>query len=81
MRHPFLSFIAPVVANCGIARRCVSWRQACIFPESGIALTDRPAARSPWPRGVFAAAFAEKPAGRFMIRSRTRVVKQHPEGD
>jgi hypothetical protein len=30
---------------------------------------------------VFAAAVAEKPAGRFMIRQRTRVVKRHPEGD
>jgi hypothetical protein len=30
---------------------------------------------------VFAAAVAEKSAGRFMIRSRTRVVKQHPRGD
>jgi hypothetical protein len=27
------------------------------------------------------AAIAEKPAGRFMIRSRTRVVKRHPAGD
>jgi hypothetical protein len=26
-------------------------------------------------------AIAEKPGGRFMIRSRTRVVKRHPEGD
>jgi hypothetical protein len=26
-------------------------------------------------------ATAEKPAGRFMIRSRTRVVKRHPGGD
>jgi hypothetical protein len=26
-------------------------------------------------------AIAEKPAGRFMIRSRTRAVKRHPEGD
>jgi hypothetical protein len=32
-------------------------------------------------RAVFAAAVTEKPAGRFMIRSRTRVVKRHPEGD
>jgi hypothetical protein len=32
-------------------------------------------------RAVFAAAIAEKPTGRFMIRSRTRVVKRHPEGD
>jgi hypothetical protein len=32
-------------------------------------------------RKVAAAAVAEKPAGRFMIRSRTRVVKRHPEGD
>jgi hypothetical protein len=32
-------------------------------------------------RAAFAAAIAEKPAGRFMIRSRTRVVKRHPEGD
>ena len=30
---------------------------------------------------VFAAAIAKKPAGRFMIRNRTRVVKRHPEGD
>jgi hypothetical protein len=29
---------------------------------------------------VFAVAVAEKPIGRFMIRS-TRVVKWHPEGD
>jgi hypothetical protein len=28
-----------------------------------------------------AEAIAEKPAGRFMIRSRIRVVKRHPEGD
>jgi hypothetical protein len=27
------------------------------------------------------ARFRQKPAGRFMIRSRTRVVKRHPEGD
>jgi hypothetical protein len=27
------------------------------------------------------AAVAEKPAARFMIRHRTRVVKRHPEGD
>ena len=33
------------------------------------------------PRAAFAAAVAEKPAGRFMIRSRIRVVKRHPEGD
>jgi hypothetical protein len=26
-------------------------------------------------------AVAEKPTGRLMIRSRTRVVKRHPEGD
>jgi hypothetical protein len=32
-------------------------------------------------RAVFAAAIGEKPAGRFMIRSRMRVVKRHPEGD
>jgi hypothetical protein len=32
-------------------------------------------------RAVFEVAIAEKPAGRFMIRSRTRVVKRHPEGD
>jgi hypothetical protein len=31
-------------------------------------------------RAVFKAAIAEKPDGRFMIRSRTRVVKRHPEG-
>jgi hypothetical protein len=30
---------------------------------------------------VFAAAVAEKPGGRFMIRARIRVVKRHPEGD
>jgi hypothetical protein len=32
-------------------------------------------------RAAFKAAVAEKPAGRFMIRSRTRVVQRHPEGD
>jgi hypothetical protein len=31
-------------------------------------------------RAAFAAAIGEKPAGRFMIRSRTRVVQRHPEG-
>ena len=29
---------------------------------------------------VFNAAVAEKPAGRFMMRSRSRVVRRHPEG-
>jgi hypothetical protein len=32
-------------------------------------------------RAAFAAAVAEKPAGRFMIRSRTPVVQRHPQGD
>jgi hypothetical protein len=32
-------------------------------------------------RAEFKDAIAEKPAGRFMIRSRTRVVRWHPEGD
>jgi len=32
-------------------------------------------------RAAFKVAIAETPAGRFMIRSRTRVVKRHPEGD
>jgi hypothetical protein len=32
-------------------------------------------------RAAFVAAIGEKPGGRFMIRNRTRVVKQHPEGD
>jgi hypothetical protein len=32
-------------------------------------------------RAAFAAAVVEKPADRFMIRSRTRVVKRDPEGD
>jgi hypothetical protein len=32
-------------------------------------------------RAVFKVAIAEKPGGRFMIRSRTRVVKRYPEGD
>jgi hypothetical protein len=32
-------------------------------------------------RGAFMVAIAEKPTGRFMIRSRTRVVKRHPDGD
>jgi len=32
-------------------------------------------------RVVFAAAIAKKPAGRFMIRQRIRVVKRHPESD
>jgi len=30
-------------------------------------------------REVFRVAIEEKPSGRFMIRSRTRVVKGHPE--
>ncbi len=32
-------------------------------------------------RVVFAAAIEKKPAGRFIIRSRTRVVQRHPEDD
>ena len=32
-------------------------------------------------RAALAAAIAVKPAGRFMIRSRTRVVQRHPKGD
>jgi hypothetical protein len=32
-------------------------------------------------RAAFKAAIAEKPAGGFMIRNRTRVVQQHPTGD
>jgi hypothetical protein len=32
-------------------------------------------------RAAFEVAIAEKPAGRFMIRHRIRVVKRHPEGD
>jgi hypothetical protein len=30
---------------------------------------------------AFKEAVADKPSGRFMIRSRTRVVTRHPEGD
>jgi hypothetical protein len=41
----------------------------------------RSAARFALGRAAFAAAIAEKPAGRFMIRSRTCVVKRRPEGD
>jgi len=32
-------------------------------------------------RAAFAAAVAEKPAARFMIRSRARVAQRHPKGD
>jgi len=32
-------------------------------------------------RAAFKEAVAEKPTGKFMIRSRTRVVRRHPEGD
>jgi hypothetical protein len=32
-------------------------------------------------RVVFEAVIAKKPAGHFLIRSRTRVVQRHPEGD
>jgi hypothetical protein len=32
-------------------------------------------------RAAFAAAIEKKPAGRFMIRNRIRVVKRQPEGD
>jgi hypothetical protein len=31
-------------------------------------------------RAMFKVAIEEKPSGRFMIRSRTRVVKRHPKG-
>jgi hypothetical protein len=31
--------------------------------------------------GAFEVVTMEKPAGRFMIRSRTPVMKRHPEGD
>jgi hypothetical protein len=34
-----------------------------------------------WPRAVFKFLIAKKPAGRFMIRSRTLVAKRHPQGD
>jgi hypothetical protein len=37
--------------------------------------------RSPLACTAFAVAVAEKPAGQFMIRNWTRVVKRHPEGD
>jgi hypothetical protein len=30
---------------------------------------------------AFTVAVEEKPTGRFMIRSRTRVVRRHPKGD
>jgi hypothetical protein len=30
---------------------------------------------------VLKVVIAEKPGGRFMIRSRTRIVMRHPEGD
>jgi hypothetical protein len=30
---------------------------------------------------ALAVAITEKPTGRFMIRSRTRVVQRHPQGD
>jgi hypothetical protein len=32
-------------------------------------------------RAVFKAAIAERPTGKFMSRSRTRVVKRYPDGD
>ena len=32
-------------------------------------------------RAVFDLVTTEKPAGRFMIRSRTRVVQRYPKGD
>jgi hypothetical protein len=32
-------------------------------------------------RAAFEVAIKHKPAGRFMIRNRIRVVKRHPEGD
>jgi hypothetical protein len=32
-------------------------------------------------RAAFEVAIKDKPAGRFMIRSRTRVVRRHPEGN
>jgi hypothetical protein len=50
-------------------------RTACIYETPAIC---RQLAHA---RAVFKEAIAEKPSGRFMIRSRTRVVKRHPEGD
>jgi hypothetical protein len=32
-------------------------------------------------RAAFNVAIVDKPTGRFMIRSRTRVVTRHPQGD
>ena len=32
-------------------------------------------------RAAFTVAITEKPRGRFMIRSRTRLVPRHPQGD
>jgi hypothetical protein len=32
-------------------------------------------------RAAFEVAIKERPASRFMIRSRTRVVQRHPEGE
>jgi hypothetical protein len=32
-------------------------------------------------RAVFKASIEEKPTGKFKIRSRTRVVTRHPDGD
>jgi hypothetical protein len=34
-----------------------------------------------WNRAAFEVAIAVKPAARFMIRARIRVVTRHPEGD
>jgi hypothetical protein len=53
--------------------------------KAGIAVTGKTVLALASPlrhaRAVFAVAIAEKPAGRFMILSRTRIVKRHPEGD
>jgi hypothetical protein len=59
--------IAPHPALAGAARPCRQGRGQ--------------ARQLAYARAVFKVAVGEKPAGRFMIRSRPRVVKRNPDGD
>jgi hypothetical protein len=71
---------------CDVARSLLAARLSTSTSRNGdakglsyetLAICRTPAMAS----AAFAAAIAEKPVGRFMIRCRTRVVQRRPEGD
>jgi hypothetical protein len=59
----------------------MAWRDNFWLPDLGSRSTISKFANESGGGDLPHALFAEKPAGRFMIRNRTRVVKRHPEGD